>query len=173
MMSCLQGLHFFNIFRLDMFLIAYTGALNLKGKYLSKIPKSIQRLWKGISIIYALQFQSQENQKWPTMLRWEDELQQLFSRYDCLDASRSAARLSHCINHKEIMSKIHLRWYMTPARFHHIKPDASKFCWRFLWEIGTQLHMWWQCPRTAALWHKVAKLLSDVLQHKIILTPKL
>lgn len=128
---------------------------------------------RGISIIYALQSQTPENQKWPTMLKWENELQKTFSCSEWLAASRSAAKLSHCINHKEIMSKIHLRWYMTPARFHHIKADASKFCWRLCGEIGTQLHMWWSCPRTAFFWREVADLLSTVLQYKVTLSPEL
>lgn len=107
------------------------------------------------------------------MIKWEEELQQSFSRSDWLAASRSTTKLLRYINHKEISCKIHLRWYMTPARFHHIKPDASKFCWRLCGEFGTQLHMWWKCPRIAVFWQEVAKLLSEVLKHKIILTPEL
>lgn len=71
------------------------------------------------------------------------------------------------------MCKIHLRWYMTPVRFYHIKLDASRFCWRMCSAPCTQLHMWWQCPITSSFWFEVAQLLSEVLKYRVDLSSEL
>lgn len=107
------------------------------------------------------------------MSRWEAELQSSFPFKDWIAASQSSSKLSRCINHREIMRKIHLRWYMTPVRFRHIKADASQFCWRKCGNIGTQLHMWWLCPITTVFWQKIETLASEVLQYSIVLNPEL
>lgn len=124
-------------------------------------------------MIYKLLSKEDEDLKRVNMTRWEAELGQTFTLTEWLHASQSTSKLSRCINHKEIMCKIHLRWYMTPTRFHHIKPDASSLCWRQCGALGTHLHMWWHCPVTSAFWIKVTQLLAEVLNYNVILTPEL
>lgn len=86
---------------------------------------------------------------------------------------QSSSKLSHCINHSEIMCKIQLKWYLTPVRFNNIKPDAYRFCWRQCGAVGMQFHMLWQYPVTSSFWCDVAQLLIEVLQYKVILSPEL
>lgn len=108
-----------------------------------------------------------------SQLKWENELLRSFTMEEWTAASQSISKLSHCINHKEIMRKIHLRWYLTPNRLLHIKPDASDLCWRKCGARGTQLHMWWQCPITRTFWQKIDKLLTELFGYNFSLTSEL
>lgn len=107
------------------------------------------------------------------MVCWEQELQKSFPISCWLEASEMVSKLSKCVNHKEIMRKIHLRWYLTPNRVQHIKPRSSKFCWKKCGEMGTQLHMWWSCPVSQRFWIKVEALISEILPYKFSLSPEL
>lgn len=126
-----------------------------------------------ISLIYNLLSDYDPDSKQPYMLKWEQELCLSFSLSQWRDAARSTSLLSKCINHKEIMRKIHLRWYLTPNRLQHIRSDSSKFCWRRCGAIGTQLHMWWSCPSTQVFWRAVNALISEVTQVQFTLSPEL
>lgn len=72
------------------------------------------------------------------MLKWEGELFS-FSLAAWMAASQASSKLSHCINHEEIIRKINLRWYITPNRLAHMKPDSFKLCWRKCGNVGTQI----------------------------------
>lgn len=128
---------------------------------------------KGISLIYKLQSETTMGEKGVNMTRWELELHKTFTLEDWIAASQSASKLSRCINHREIVRKIHLRWYLTPTRLRHIKVDASELCWRNCGARGTHLHMWWECPVTAVFWQEVSGILSEIMSYRIQLTPEL
>lgn len=62
--------------------------------------------------------------------RWERELSANVSTSDWDEASTISLKLSRCINHSELIHKIHLRWYLTHARLAHMSFASSHFCWR-------------------------------------------
>lgn len=155
---------FFSIYKSGMSWILSRGQ---RGCILNTLSKNswikIKATRKVFLLTYKLITMTDKDVKRTNMIRWEAELGQTFTLPEWLHAALSTSYLSCCINHKEIMCKIHLRWYMTPARFNHIKPDASRLCWRQCGALGTQLHMWWRCPVTSAFWLWVAHLLTEVL----------
>lgn len=88
-------------------------------------------------------------------------------------ASMVPLRVSRCINHFELMRKIHLRWYLTPVRLAHTTSSTSKLCWRQCGREGTLLHMWWSCPCISIFWEKVSDLISELTHINFPLTPEL
>lgn len=101
------------------------------------------------------------------------ELQKTFSLEDWTKAAQISTKLSQCINHREIMRKIHLCWYLTPNRLAHMKTDSSKFCWRSCGQVGSQLHIWWCCPITSHFWRQIENFITEVLGYNVALSPKL
>lgn len=58
----------------------------------------------------------------------------------------------------------------------HTKQSSAyetRFCWRQCGGLGTQMHMWWGCPITTLFWRQAGKLLTEVLNYKIVLSPEL
>lgn len=72
--------------------------------------------------------------------RWEQELSAHFSTLEWERASTTPLKLSRCINHTEMMRKIHLRWYLTPVRTAYMFSASSPLCWRKCGQVGTLLH---------------------------------
>lgn len=72
--------------------------------------------------------------------RWERELSAHFSTLEWERASTTPLKLSRCINHTEMMRKIHLRWYLTPVRTAYMFSASSPLCWRKCGQVGTLLH---------------------------------
>lgn len=128
---------------------------------------------KGISLMYKLQLALDSASKSSPQIKWEKELRQTFTIADWSAASQAVSKFSRCINHKEIMRKIHLRWYLTPNRLKHIKPGASDLCWRGCGALGTQYHMWWQCPVTRAFWRRIQNMLTELFGYNFLLSPAL
>lgn len=127
---------------------------------------------KGLTLSYKLQVGATSASKGANMIKWEGELQKTFSLEEWTKALQTSSKLSHCINYKEIMRKIHLRWFLTPNRLAHMKSDATNLCWRQCGHIGSQLHMWWSCPITTSFWQQINNILMAVLGCKIVLSPE-
>lgn len=104
---------------------------------------------------------------------WEDELSKHFTSEAWASAFTISLKVSKCINHFELMRKIHLQWYLTPVRFANISSSTSHLCWRQCSQIGTLLHMWWSCPRISSFWRLVSDLFTELTNIHIPLTPKL
>lgn len=127
----------------------------------------------GISVIYSLLLMEAADACPIYMERWENELSQKFSLEEWATASTVPLRVSKCINHFELMRKIHLRWYLTPVRLAHSSSSPSRLCWRQCGREGTLLHMWWSCPHISLFWEQVSDIIFELTNIPIPLTPEL
>lgn len=109
----------------------------------------------------------------PHISRWERELSKHFDIDQWLKAAMASHKFSSCINHVELMRKIHLRWYLTPDRLAHMSLSSSRLCWRSCGQVGSLLHMWWVCPIISPFWLQVQALISEITGLQISLSPEL
>uniref|UniRef100_A0AAR2K660 Reverse transcriptase zinc-binding domain-containing protein n=1 Tax=Pygocentrus nattereri TaxID=42514 RepID=A0AAR2K660_PYGNA len=61
---------------------------------------------------------------------------------------------------KFIQYKILHRYYWTPCRLFKIGLINSSSCWKCKKEMGTFLHLIWECPLVEPFWHSVLKFLE-------------
>lgn len=90
-----------------------------------------------------------------------------------VSTSLSALRYSRCVNHVEIMKKIHLCLYFILVRLSQSQPSYSRFCPRSCRGIGTLMHIWWSCPMVVPLQTAVHGLFSEILSFQFKLSIKL
>lgn len=61
------------------------------------------------------------------------------------------------------------RWYRTPALIHKFDPTCPNRCWRCQQEVGTLLHVWWECPLLQPFWTAVhsttLQVTTDTLEY--------
>lgn len=119
-------------------------------------------LHRGLSTIYSLLMSAQSNPNPVHISRWENELSAHFSVNAWATAAAVPSSVSKCINHFELMRKIHLRWYLTPCKIAHCSSSASPLCWRQCSHKGTLLHMWWSCPCISPFWQIVFNLITEL-----------
>lgn len=103
-------------------------------------------LKEGLSKIYTILMVSSISSKLKHHSQWELELSTPFSSIDWIEASTSSLKLSRCVDHSELMRKIHLKWHLTPVRLAYMSSTSTRFCWTRCGQVGTLLHMWWSCP---------------------------
>lgn len=82
----------------------------------------------------------------PYIEKWEKELDiKINEREAWLTFKRVNATSVNC-KLSEMNYKCLARMYITPDRAHRIQRETSQLCWRGCKEIGTMVHIWWQCP---------------------------
>lgn len=67
--------------------------------------------------------------------------------------------------------KIATRWYRTPSRLHKFKSTIPNTCWRCGVEVGTMLHIWWDCAILQPFWKEVHKLITQITTFTLDYTP--
>lgn len=130
-------------------------------------------LSKGLSTLYRLLADPPPNSSSPHICRWERELSKHFPLNSWFRAAMAPRKFSSCINHVELMRKIHLRWYLTPDRLVHMFPSSSRLCWRGCGRVGSLLHMWWSCPIISPFWLTVQNLIKEITGLRLTLAPEL
>lgn len=53
---------------------------------------------------------------------------------------------------QESYYKVSNRWYLTPSRLHQMYPNNDISCWRCHKDVGTIMHIWWDCPNIVSFW---------------------
>lgn len=75
-------------------------------------------------------------------------------------ASASAFKFSKCMVQRETALKILMFWYRTPEVVNHQDSSFSALCWHCGLEVGSQFHIFWQCPWIWPFWTDVMLLLQ-------------
>lgn len=77
-------------------------------------------------------------------------------------------------NHRLIHFNLIHRLYLTPRKRHLMKLVPTPTCDLFsLGQMGSFLHMFWECPDVVAFWKLVSSVLSDLTGENVPYCPKL
>ena len=63
--------------------------------------------------------------------------------------------------------KVLLRWYLVPVRIAKYIPQYSPLCFRGCGELGSHIHIFWECPVTKCFWKEVFLILSTLFKKTI------
>lgn len=107
------------------------------------------------------------------MDKWESCLNRTISPKAWQMIWSRATKTSQCITYRENQIKLMMFWYHTPTLLHKLNPAIPELCWRCLGGRGTQIHIFWECPKITPFWHMVNTLLFDVLGIRFDLDPQL
>ena len=105
------------------------------------------------------------------MRKWSQVLQHDISLLDWERVWRHTSRISRCVAHKESAYKVLMHWYRTPDILHARNPTVPKQCWRCNNAVGSHFHIFWECPPVHRFWLQVKKLLEDLVEAPVTLTP--
>lgn len=74
---------------------------------------------------------------------------------------------------KFIQYKVLHRYYWTPCRLFKVGLTNNDLCWKCTKEMGTYLHVIWECPMVKPLWHSVLKYLEAWAGVTLPVSPRL
>ena len=125
---------------------------------------------KGISFFYDV-LSSQLFTKNTNMLKWEKDLDQIFSPTQWIKAFQTISKSSSCIEHWDNAQKIINRWYLTPYKLSKIYPTASDICWKCNEQTGNLLHTLWSCKTLKSFWNSISSFIANLTGNLTKLTP--
>lgn len=67
--------------------------------------------------------------------------------------------------------KLYSRWYLTPDRLHVFHPTTSPLCWRYNSEVGSLLHIWWECAHIKPFWETIHKTIAHITTYTLEFSP--
>lgn len=106
----------------------------------------------------------------PTNQKWERELQIDLSSEDWDNIYEHTHKGSINISAQENNFKLYSRWYRTPERIHIFNLHIPPLCWRCNFEVGTLLHIWWECSLIKPFWEQVHSLISRITMYTLDLS---
>uniref|UniRef100_A0A8C5R1N4 Reverse transcriptase domain-containing protein n=1 Tax=Leptobrachium leishanense TaxID=445787 RepID=A0A8C5R1N4_9ANUR len=118
----------------------------------------------GLSILYSLLRMASSDVPPPYMGKWESILDIALSEEQW---SRICDLPHHCSSSskaQETAYKVLSLWYRTPDVVSRYCPLVPAPCWRCGEEIGTMLHIWWDCPIIRPFWARIYEILSRFVE---------
>lgn len=73
--------------------------------------------------------------------------------------------------HEQNFKCIH-RTYLTPVRLHRIFPNCSQLCFKCNMEIGTVMHVFWDCDKIKMYWKEIHKIIQKIIGKIFAMSPK-
>lgn len=128
---------------------------------------------KGISYFYNTLHQKQTFSKTTEHHKWEKDLACIYTESQWQQALKTVYKATKCAALWELMQKISLRWYLTPARLSSFNPKNPNTCWRCKSSIGDMFHVFWSCPSLRTYWEKIFRLISTITHIEITPSPAL
>lgn len=96
--------------------------------------------------------------------KWSSDLHTDFSDKQWKAACVLAHQGSISTKAQETSYKLLTQWYATPVKLKKWYPHTSDCCWRCKAEMGSLIHIWWECPVLSEFWNRVreaVKLITD------------
>lgn len=88
-------------------------------------------------------------------------------------ALATSYRATRASNLWELILKVNLRWYITPAQIHKYALSVAPSCWRNCGEPGNLLHFLWGCNKILKFWVEVFGLIRKVTKTPTVPSPEL
>lgn len=103
---------------------------------------------------------------------WEKDLGSIFSDEEWLSVCSNIYPKSTSISvHEQNYKCIH-RIYLTPVRLHRIFPNCSQLCFKCKVDIGTVMHVFWDCDKIKMYWKEIHKITQKIIGKTFVLSPK-
>lgn len=101
--------------------------------------------------------------------RWSESLDMTLTDNQWERACILAHKCSLSTRMQKTAYKVLTHWYATPDKIHKWFPQVPDTCWRCKKEIGTLIHIWWQCDRITSFWNNVKEIVYRIMETKLTL----
>lgn len=102
--------------------------------------------------------------------RWDNELGRSLTNKEWEGACYRARHTTCNVHLADTLTKLVIHWYYTPDRLHKLDPTQRDDCWRGCGQVGTLIHVLWDCSFLQAYWKEV---LTDIDKHLDTELPRL
>lgn len=124
-----------------------------------------------ISEVYSLLFSNCDPKTNAINQKWETELGLAITTEEWENIYEHIHKGSINVSAQENSYKLYSRWYRTPDIIHRYHSSVSPICWRCNVEVGSLLHIWWNCPRIKPFWEKVQETIAYITTYTLSFTP--
>lgn len=69
--------------------------------------------------------------------------------------------------------KLLTHWYVTPVWLHKASPAISPRCWKKCGELGSYVHLRWDCPLVQQFWTTIITQSESIIGYPIPKEPKI
>lgn len=104
---------------------------------------------------------------------WESAFKTTFTDDQWLNACILAHKCSISSSYQETSYKLLTNWYFTPAKLHAWYSEAPETCWRCGNDIGTMLHIWWECLSLYHFWHNIYTKIYSITETRLKFTTRM
>uniref|UniRef100_A0A8C5PM05 Reverse transcriptase domain-containing protein n=1 Tax=Leptobrachium leishanense TaxID=445787 RepID=A0A8C5PM05_9ANUR len=125
----------------------------------------------SVSHLYSL-LREINNDSPAFMSRWERTLDISLTDEDWTKILTLTHSGSQTTKLQESSYKLLTFWYRTPALLATFNVTISPTCWRCSTEIGTYIHIWWECAILKPFWTKVRDLIQSTTDESLDFTPQ-
>lgn len=126
-----------------------------------------------ISVFYAMLSNVGSSSLDPLKLVWEKDFGTNLSDEDWVSACSSIYFRDASISNHEQSFKFIYRTYLTPVRLHKIFPNASQLCFKCKSNIGTVMHVFWDCDMIKTYWKEIHKAVQKIIGKSFALSPSI
>lgn len=124
-----------------------------------------------ISIIYSILLDEHEPKSNLACTQWEKDLSINLSEEEWGTIYANIHKGSINVTAQENGFKIFSRWYKTPLFLHRINPKIPSTCWRCSKEVGSLLHIWWECPLIIKFWTDIYRYIAQITTLRLDFSP--
>lgn len=115
-----------------------------------------------ISVLYASMFKEPHTSMHAEHAFWETQLGKVIEKKSWERVHWYIHKGSLNVNTQENGYKMKRRWYRTPDLLHKFFPTVTDRCWKCEQDIGTFLHIWWECPLIRPYWRRVHDAITAI-----------
>lgn len=150
----LQIRHFYNTYFQAASTISYTFYENI----CANSPRAVGL----ISEIYSNLTNTNNPDKHPQMIKWEQELDIKLSTENWSNCISILLKCTRSITIRETEVKLFTRWYYTPAKLHTIFPTIHHTCFKGCITTGSFTHIFWDCEKVSQIWKQLENFASII-----------
>lgn len=143
---------------------------------LSDIEKQLfssPALKKKISVFYSMLSNVGTSSFDSLKVIWEKDFETNFSDEEWLSICSGVFFRNASISNHEQSFKFIYRTYLTPVRLHKIFPNVSQYCFKCKSNIGTVMHVFWDCDMIKTYWKEIHKMVQKIIGKSFELSPSI
>lgn len=164
---------FYKFLQLRHFLESHSKEGNIRFD-LTEVEKQLLSsitLKKKISELYSLLSNVGPSTFDSLRMIWENDLGSNFSDVEWLSVCTCVFPKGVSITAQEQNYKFIHRTYLTPVRLHKIFPNTSKLCFKCRSNIGTVMHVFWDCDKIKGYWKEIHMAVQKIIGKTFALSP--
>lgn len=98
---------------------------------------------------------------------WDNDLNITLTEEEWSMILKNVKKLSRELRTRLVQFKILQRVYWTPYRLHRVGLSDGPACWKCQEDVGTLVHVLWECPKIQEFWSSIHKVIEKIVGQTI------